>query len=106
MADEHAVRTLHCYASGRDGQWEAICLDLNIAVQGDSFDEVMQSLKDGVSLYLETVFSLPAQDRAHLLHRPSPLSVRMKFLGYALRHLLNWEGGDRYHHQFTMPAVA
>ena len=33
-ARETPIRILHCYASGRDGEWEGICLDLDIAVQG------------------------------------------------------------------------
>ena len=47
-------RSLRCYAEGRDGDWEAICLDLDIAVQGSSFEEVFRSLQEAISLYLET----------------------------------------------------
>ena len=103
---EQPIRTLHCYASGRDGDWEAICLDLDIAVQGNSFEEVLRSLTEAVSLYLESVGALPEQQRAHLLHRPAPISVRLKFLGYALRSLAWLDTSDRYHHQFTMPLAA
>ena len=35
-----ASKSLRCYAEGRDGSWEAICLDLDIAVQGGSFEGV------------------------------------------------------------------
>lgn len=70
-----ANRTLHCYASGRDGDWEAICLDLDIAVQGESFEIVQRSLQEAVALYLEAVADLPADQRRHLLHRPAPLLI-------------------------------
>ncbi len=70
---EAPIRTLHGYASGRDGDWEAICLDLDIAVQGSSFEEVARSLRDAVTLYLESVGSLPETQQAHLLHRTAPL---------------------------------
>jgi predicted RNase H-like HicB family nuclease len=53
-----ASRSLHCYAEGRNGDWEAICLDLDIAVQGGSFEEVFGSLREAISLYLESVADL------------------------------------------------
>jgi hypothetical protein len=97
------IRILHCYASGRDGDWEGICLDLDIAVQGESFGDVLRSLHDAVSLYLETVTTLPEEQQAHLRHRPAPLGIRLKFLGYALRFLVQLDDRDRHHHQFNMP---
>ena len=56
---DRRINILHCYATGRDGDWEGICLDLDIAVQGSSFEEVARSPRDAVSLYLESVSSLP-----------------------------------------------
>lgn len=100
------MRTLHCYAEGRDGDWEAICLDLDIAVQGRSFEEVFGSLQKAVSLYLESVTDLPPQERPSLLDRPAPFPVRFKFLTHALRGLFARGDGDRQRHQFTMPLAA
>lgn len=101
-----ASRTLRCYAEGRDGEWEAICLDLDIAVQGSSFEEVFSSLRQAISLYLESVTDLPSQERRALLHRPAPFYVRFKFLTHALRGLFADIDGDRQRHQFTMPLAA
>ena len=103
---EVPARTLHCYAEGRAGDWEAICLDLDIAVQGRSFEEVFGSLQEAISLYLETVADLPADQRPPLLHRPVPLSIRLKFLAHAARGLFSSSDGDRQRHQFTMPLAA
>ncbi len=66
------ARTLRCYAEGRDAAWEAICLDLDIAVQGVSSTEVLDSLNEAISLYMETVSELPEDERASLLDRPAP----------------------------------
>lgn len=99
-------RTLRCYAEGRDGDWEAICLDLDIAVQGDSFEDAFQSLQQAISLYMETVADLPPQDRPSLLDRPAPLSLRLKFLAHAFRGVFQANKGDRQRHQFTMPLAA
>ena len=96
---------MHCYAEGRDGDWEAICLDLDIAVQGRSFEEVFGSLQEAIALYIETVAELPADQRPALVDRPVPLPVRLKFLTHVVRGLFS-SGDDRQRHQFTMPVAA
>lgn len=100
-----ADRTLHCSAEGRDGDWEAICLDLDIAVQGRSFEEVFGSLQEAISLYFEAVAELPANQRPALFHRPVPLPIRLRFLVHVIRGLFS-AGDDRQRHQFTMPVAA
>ncbi len=99
-------RVLHCYAEGRGGEWEAICLDLDIAVQGTSFEEVHHSLKTAITLYLETVDALPERDQADLLNRPAPLSVRLKFFAQAAQFLIRNRQDGKHRHQFTIPAAA
>ncbi len=99
-------KVLRCYAEGRDGEWEAICLDLDIAVQGDSFEEVFHALPKAVELHLDAVMALPEEDRSHLLDRPAPFSLRLKFFFYALRSLFSSDDRDGYHHQFTVPSAA
>jgi predicted RNase H-like HicB family nuclease len=101
-----ATRTLHCYAEGRDGDWEAVCLDLDIAVQGRSFEEVFGSLQEAISLYLKTVADLPADQQPALLRRPVPFFVRLKFLTHAARGMFAGGDTDRQRHQFTMPLAA
>ena len=103
---ELATRTLHCYAEGRDGEWEAICLDLDIAVQGGSFEEVFASLQEAIALYLETVADLQPEERRPLLHRHAPFFVRLKFLTHAVRGLFGDHDGQHQRHQFTMPLAA
>jgi hypothetical protein len=74
-------RVLQCFAEGQHGDWEAICLDLDIAVQGSSFDEVRQCLKEAIELYLEEVSTLPEADRSRLLwRRAAPSWVRLKHM--------------------------
>ena len=99
-------RVLRCYAEGHDGQWEAFCLDLDIAVQGNSFDQVFHGLNEAIGAYRESVATLPESERSRLLHRPAPLSLRLKFLWYALRSLFGRDDGDDFHHQFTVPCAA
>lgn len=101
-----APRIVRCHAEGKNGDWHAICMDLDIAVQGSSFEEVFHSLNDAISLYLETVADLPAEDRERLLHRPAPWPVRLKFLRYALRSTFREPRDGGHHHQFTRPLAA
>jgi predicted RNase H-like HicB family nuclease len=103
---ELAPRSLRCYAEGRNGDWEAVCLDLDITVQGGSFEEVFESLQKAISLYLESVTDLPLQEQRGLLHRSAPFSVRFKFLAHALCGLFADSNDDRQRHQFTMPLAA
>lgn len=100
------ARTLRCYAEGRDDSWEAICLDLDIAVQGESFAEVLDSLNEAISLYLESVSELPEEERASLLNRPAPWSVRTRFLRFAVRSFFAHGDDGPYRHQFTLPCAA
>ena len=99
-------KVLRCYAEGRNGEWQGICLDLDISVQENSFENVFQALNEAIALHLEAVSALPETERAHLLDRPAPLSLRLRFLGYALRSLFTGDDGDGYHHQFTVPSAA
>jgi predicted RNase H-like HicB family nuclease len=99
-------RILRCYAEGRDGDWEAICLDLDIAVQGNAFEEVFSSLQHAISLYIESVANLPPGERGGLLHRPASLSVRLRFLTHALRCLFSDSEDGTQRHQFTMTVAA
>jgi predicted RNase H-like HicB family nuclease len=100
------ARTLHCCAEGRDGDWEAICLDLDVAVQGRSFEQVFDGLEEAISLYLQTVADLPPEEQSSLLQRPVPFLVRLKFLAQAARGLFPDVDGDRRHYQFTLPMTA
>ena len=102
-------RTLLCIARGRDGDWEANCIDLDIAVQGESFDEVRQLLGEAIRTYLKDAMAESDEDRARLLSRRAPFSVR---LGYAAR--VAWatltnrrhrDGGD-LHGSFELPCHA
>jgi predicted RNase H-like HicB family nuclease len=88
-------RLLHCYAEGRDDEWEAICLDLDVAVQGRSFAEVYDSLNQAIALYLESVRDLPAEERARLIHRPVPLGVRLRIFFRLVGALIAAKGDPR-----------
>ena len=97
---------LRCYAEGRDGEWEAFCLDLDLAVQGENFEAVYHGLNDTITLYMETVSSLPEADQRRLLQERAPLSLRFNFLIMAIIDLLPLRDENCIHHQFKLPCAA
>lgn len=100
-------RVLRCYAEGHNKDWEAICLDLDVAVQGESFEDVFHALNESIQLHIEAVMALPESEQAHLLRRPAPFLVRLKFLLYVLRSMFSRsDDANGYHHQFTVPCVS
>ena len=89
-----------CMVECRDGDWVAICVDLDIAVQGGSFAEVKDSLRGAIDLYLDRVRELPENEQRRLLNRRAPWPLRVKFLFWSLIDRFARLDGNR-HHQFT-----
>ena len=54
-------RMVRCYAKGHTGDWEAICLDLDIAVQGESFEDVFSRYPSSGSV--PTVPTVTSQEK-------------------------------------------
>ena len=48
-----------CYAWGNADGWEAICVDFDLAAQGDSFEEVRSELSDAIDTFLAYAAELP-----------------------------------------------
>ena len=71
-------KTFTCYArGGRDG-WEAICVDLDIAVQGKDFDEVYHTLNAAIFGYVESAAQEAPDQARRLLARAAPWYVRLR----------------------------
>lgn len=86
------VRRLRCYAHSEGAGWEGICLDLDIAVQANSLEEVVLLLNEAVGSYIEDAKAEEAATARRLLDRRAPLGVRLRYLLAAMRHLVS---GDR-----------
>lgn len=78
--------TLRCYAQEHGQRWHAICTDLDIAADGDSFREAKASLQTCIELYLEGVAELPANEQRRFLRRRAPWHVRAKLAFLARFH--------------------
>ena len=100
-------RAFRCFAWGGGTEWQALCIDLDIAVQGTSFEEVEASLATAIEMYLDAVSRLPSEEQARLLSRRVPWHVRV---GLASRAWLYGIFGGERPRGFTsrpqMPAPA
>lgn len=103
---EMGERKLHCLALGSDGAWEAICLDLDLAVQGRSFEEASAALRQAIDLYLEHVATLPTAERTRFMARRVPLLMRLRFAVKAFALAMTQDSGERFQHHYTMPCSA
>lgn len=78
---------LRCYANKHGDQWQAFCIDLCLAAQGDSFPEVKQKLDQ---MMLEYVYdALAGEDREfadQLLNRKAPFSQIATYHLFGLLH--------------------
>ena len=71
---------LLCVVEGRADRWEAICLDLDIAVAGDTLDHAMRDLELAVGQYVATAHEEAPAIRENLLARRAPLWLRVRTL--------------------------
>jgi predicted RNase H-like HicB family nuclease len=67
---------LICVARGHEGDWEAFCLDFDLAVQGDSLMDVRTRLEDAIGDYVQAALAEDEPARTQLLNRRAPFSVR------------------------------
>jgi hypothetical protein len=79
--------TLRCYAENLDGQWQAFCLDLSLAAQGDSFQDVKEKLSRMISEYVYDALAGEDKDFAYaLLRRRAPAKYWAKFYLFVALH--------------------
>ena len=89
MSEERSPIGVKCYASGRPGHWQAVCLDYDLMVEGPSLEDVKQRLTDAVISYHEDAMAeLDPEDRERLLNRRAPwrvqLAWRLPFLTHSI----------------------
>jgi hypothetical protein len=99
---------LQCFAQGRDGLWEAICVDLDISVQGRSFSDVYDTLNEAIGTYVEDALREDDRVAAQLLARRAPLHVRVQMALSFLVATIRSKGDDdgRSNAGFTVPCPA
>lgn len=94
---------LRCYAEHVGEQWQALCLDLTLASQADSFEEARDKLHAMIVDYVTD--AVAGEDQAHagaLLSRRAPLRYWLKY--YAVGVLIRLGAtGNKVRLLFTEP---
>jgi len=78
---------LRCYARRQANQWVAVCIDLGLAAQGDSYGDVKAKLEAQMQDYVHEALTVDRAHAADLLRRKAPLPQRLE---YYLIYL--WQG--------------
>lgn len=100
-------RIFACYAERNDSGWEAFCLDLDLAVTGQTFEEVQSLLNESIKTYVEDALSEAPAQTQRLLSRRAPFSVRFGMLArFAVDALWNKSGRNSESVPFGVPCHA
>ncbi len=97
---------LLCFARGRPGAWEAICVNLDIAVQAATQKEAFLLMETSILKYLDSLKDESPEDRARLLARRTPFFTRAKLVLGFLWHTLRTPKDPDYRASFEMPCHA
>ena len=68
---------LHNLIEKEGDLYSAICLELNVASQGETIEEAKKNLQEAVELYLEDV--IESGDEQDFIPRPAPMEEWIKF---------------------------
>lgn len=77
---------LRCFADRRGGQWQAFCLDLCLAAQGETFEDARSRLEAMICSYVADATVGPDHRAfgADLLRRRAPWQDWLRYYAYAL----------------------
>jgi len=70
---------LHNLIEKEGDLYSAICLELNVASQGETIEEAKNNLQEAVELYLEDV--IESGDKQDFIPRPAPMQEWIRFFG-------------------------
>ena len=78
---------VRCYAEQKGDVWQAFCIDLNLAAQGDNFEDVKSRLDRMIGSYVYDAMAGEDSEYAdQLLSRKAPLYFRFKYHLYSAFH--------------------
>lgn len=72
-------KPLRCVAYQESGLWVAVCLDLSLGAQADTFNQAKKKLESQIKDYIIDACNEPDAVRRKLLRRPAPLGMWLKY---------------------------
>lgn len=88
---------LRVYGEKNHGQWSLICLDFNLAAQGDTPEEAQAKLHSMIRSYIVDAIAEDGPDRDHaseLLRRRAPLGFWVKYYLFSAISQLRGKNGN------------
>ncbi len=79
---------LRCYANKRDDQWQAFCIDLCLAAQGDTLEEARNKLHSMIDDYVREALTVDRDHANYLLNRKAPIKQMATYHYYSFMHRL------------------
>ena len=90
-ASDHASKVLRCWGHRqKNGRWYGVCIDLNLAVEAYSRQELEKKLEEVIQSYVEAVCDTDdKQSIPRLLNRRAPLSDWVTYYLISAAFLIN-----------------
>ena len=74
----------HILIEKEGGLYSALCLELDVASQGETIEEAKRNIREAVELYLESVVEAGEEDE--FIPRPAPSEEWIKYERLAISH--------------------
>lgn len=98
---------LRCYAERQGDQWVAICLDLCLAAQADTFEEARHKLHEQVVDYVQEALGDDREHAHYLLNRKAPLQFWARYYLqktlWRISRAIGWSPTQRARRAFRTP---
>lgn len=97
-----------CIARGNDKRgWDALCLDLDIMVHGQTLTDAREALNTAIASYVFDACHEDQADMDYLLNRRAPLPVRLRWrLELLIDRLHGMIRSDKHATRFDLPCPA
>ncbi len=97
---------VRCLAMREGTHWVALCLDFDLAAQGESINEVKESLDAQIRDYVLEAATVDQAHAPYLLRRKAPLRYRMLFRWLELKEKIAHKvSSGRAAYERAMPLV-
>lgn len=72
-------RILRCFSKKVEFGYAAVCIDLNLAAQGNTYAEAKTKLESMIESYVSEAFGEDSEYQEQLLNRKAPISLRFEY---------------------------
>lgn len=88
---------LKCYLDWEDGSCVAVCLDFNLAAQGENQRDAREKLEAMIHSYVDEAMTTDREYAEQLLARKAPLSLWLRYYLIGFMSLLHKDDRSTFH---------